>query len=1334
MKKLLLKILLVLMTFATAFSLVACSCDSTGDNGDGGGTTPPPPPKVESLIATKTTFNMVVGDLDYFSVGGYEEVEGVSLVYTTSDPNVAAISQSGEVEAMGEGQATITATYGEQSITAKVYSSFGVSVPELVIYGPYVANLSTNEPYNINAQIRFNKKLFGKDRGVTFTYESSNTNVATVDANGVVTGVNGVDDYVNITVTAFWRGFDGTVTKSMQKVVQFNVSTNVTFLVNDETATGYTVYSVPTWGGVSYNNSIPFVYTAKYGDEEIPNADITATVLDDSMATLENNVLTGKSYGTTGATSVLLSFTKNGKPFSKVISISIERPIANYAQKLPYFSTYYGYFKDPNNKYANTKLADALFDGDELVDVFQNGNKLTIKDGYILGVEGNYDCVANTTLLVGSDKGYYYVDIDAYTHVIQTEEDLLVFDIDNKNKRVIGYCEVINDIDASSIMFFHGNTKRSDGYYTWGDGPAYVYTGNDGSTGFSGVFEGNGYVIKNLNMNYNKVLGGKGNKSQLQTARRGIFGCIFAYEGNYPIIRNIAFDNVDVTQCNLIANSIISRTKLENIFIRTTEDTLTAKGDIVYSYSDGCLDMNNVVIEQRGIQTFRKAEDLNGTGAFFADATYLTSSGLERIKNTYLISEHYISSHFTSTTVEDEDGNLLYPIKYVAYGANETATWDGDTIPPNDTAKGDVRVNDSVRLPIYRYETYDAMVEANHDLSSFAEGDYWVTLDGYPIWRRLAEDRVFVSQAGVPKYNNLNVVFTINKTSEEFGLVNTMGDDVAITSVESASPSIVRVALSDDMMTATATLRDGYEFKDPKTVTIKINYLYNNIAGTHKVNIFMQPEIETVDTEVTYSAYNGKFYDPNNTIPDLTNLTAAFQVFEDGTMSSLSLSSTGDIFGGTIKIKDDFSDVEYITLRLATADVVYEFTKVKAYSGILTKGTDLKWFELTNIDTVVEGYYIVANNINANGVVIEHYNTGDPEQDNYQYREMPTNMTGKFQGVFDGMGYSIDDMFAFRNGLFGRIESNETYTTHIRNIGFTNLDTDSNQRVSRTLAGSLLANFAPYSTNPEKYVTQISNLYVHLKPLPDAIAQGPTVLGMFNKGNSELTHKFTDCYFDYESFYRYYTAYMNWGLLNTGIIYRTDPAWNNPDKNDRFDNIFVASTMPLQITRGSMNNPEILEKYGVKKSVAEAMPNSNFRITYAKNRIGKTGFSGISWVSNEYANANGTHNFYSLGTSIKYTDPETNTQITKGYTNYYDFKLYHEVITEQNVETGCMIYENVWQYDTVAEMKAAVAADNTLLANFDTSETGFWKIEDNELMWKSASSITLDRLPGGGIQ
>ncbi len=1298
MKKILLKILLILMTVSTIFTLAACnlnSCDNGGNNGgDNGGDTP-----VENtLLANKTSFTLIVGDIDAFTVGGYEDEEGVTLQYTIDNPSVATVSQEGQIEAIGEGEATITATYGEQFVTAKVYSSFGDTVPELIINGATVASLSNSDQYNINAHIKFNNKIFGLDRGLKLTYTSTKPAIATVDENGVVSCIAGADDVVEVIVTASWNGFDGNTTKSMQKTVTFNISNNVTFLINDETSTGYTVYTLPTWGGVSYQNEIDFVYTAKFGNEDIPNSEITATLSDNTMATVENNKLKGLSYGTTGSTTVTLSFTRGGKPYEKVIPITIKRPTAKFSEKLPYFSIYYGYYKNPENNFANTKLETTLFGGDALVDAYQDGAMLNVNDGYVLGVKGNYDCVTQTSLVVGSDKGIYEVDVEAYGHVIQTAQDLLVFDIDKANKQVIGYFEVINDIDATDIIFLHGNGKRPNSQkWDWGGGFGYVYTGNDGSTGFSGVFEGNGYVISNLVMAYNRKY------NEWGTNRRGIFGCIFSYEGKSPVIRNIAFENADLSQCNLIANSIITQTTLENVFIRTVENNVTSKGDIVYGYGDKRLVLNNVIIEQRGTQSLQGQEDLNGAGAFFGEMNYYTpSENQSLIKNTYLISEHYISSHTTNSPYYDDNGNKLYPIKYVAYGANELSTYLGDAIPENHPS--DVRVTKSIKLPIYRYETYDAMASANHDLSSFSKTDFWVTGDGYPVWRRLAPDKVYVSQAGTPKFNDDEVIFNMGNTTEDFGLVNTMGETVAITSVESSSPAIIKVTLSDDCMSATATIRDGYDFEEPRTVTITLNYVYKKVAGNKKISIFIQPEVLTVEEEVEYSVYDGKFY--SDTITNMSNVTAAFQVFEDGSISSLSISSAGDIYGAVIDIKDDFSDVNYITIRLATADVVYEFTKVKAYSGIITKGADLKWFELTGIDTVVEGFYKMANNIDAKGVVVEHY-TG-AENNNNQYREMPANMTGKFQGVFDGMGYSIDNMFAFRNGLFGRIESNETYTTHIRNVGFTNLDTDANNTMAETLAGPLLATFAPYSTDTTKYVTQISNVYVQVKALPHAIAGGPLVLGMFKKGNSGITHKFTDCFFDYSTFMEYNTAYMNWGLLNTGVIYSNDPAYNNPNKSDRFDNVFVASKLPLHIYRGSSPNPDLLAQ-GITSNVSEPMPNSNFRITYAHNRIGKAGFKGIGWVSNEYANQVGTHAFYSVHSS-KYD-----------YTNYYKYdQLFHEVIVAEDINAGCMIFNNVWQYETLEEMKEAVASDSTLLANFDTSATGFWTVVNNELKWKSA--------------
>lgn len=109
-----------------------------------------------------------------------------TVTWTSSDPTVASVSSSGVVTAVSIGNATITATTNDgtdlsASCSVEVYwnAVTGISVTpttETIYVGENTTLTATVAPANAS-----NKAV---------TWSSSNTSVATVDANGVVTGVS----------------------------------------------------------------------------------------------------------------------------------------------------------------------------------------------------------------------------------------------------------------------------------------------------------------------------------------------------------------------------------------------------------------------------------------------------------------------------------------------------------------------------------------------------------------------------------------------------------------------------------------------------------------------------------------------------------------------------------------------------------------------------------------------------------------------------------------------------------------------------------------------------------------------------------------------------------------------------------------------------------------------------------------------------------------------------------------------------------------------------------------------------------------------------------------
>ncbi len=222
------------------------------------------------------------------------------VTWSSSDESVATVDASGKVTAVSEGTATITASSvaGEESATCEVT----VTAPEVPVTG---VTLDTNEVSVDENKTVTLKATISPDNSTirTVTWTSSDEGVATVDENGVVTGVS----EGSATITASAGG------KSASCVVTVNAAvipvTSIT--LNRDTAT------------VAEDGTVTLTATVSPGNATNPT--VTWTSSDESVATVDaNGVVTGVSEGTATITA-----SAGDKSASCVVTVEAE-PISEY--------------------------------------------------------------------------------------------------------------------------------------------------------------------------------------------------------------------------------------------------------------------------------------------------------------------------------------------------------------------------------------------------------------------------------------------------------------------------------------------------------------------------------------------------------------------------------------------------------------------------------------------------------------------------------------------------------------------------------------------------------------------------------------------------------------------------------------------------------------------------------------------------------------------------------------------------------------------------------------------------------------------------------------------
>lgn len=122
--------------------------------------------------------------------------EKLTLVWSSSDEEVATVDETGKVTAVGAGTADITVALEEGNISSTCQVK--VVVPAEGVTAPETLNLEVNGENTAQLDVKATPE---DATDVTFTYESSNPEVATVDENGVVTAVANGEADITVTMT-----------------------------------------------------------------------------------------------------------------------------------------------------------------------------------------------------------------------------------------------------------------------------------------------------------------------------------------------------------------------------------------------------------------------------------------------------------------------------------------------------------------------------------------------------------------------------------------------------------------------------------------------------------------------------------------------------------------------------------------------------------------------------------------------------------------------------------------------------------------------------------------------------------------------------------------------------------------------------------------------------------------------------------------------------------------------------------------------------------------------------------------------------------------------------
>lgn len=152
--------------------------------------------KVTSVSIRESGINLATGQQGYLhAIALPENANEKGIVWASSDPDIATVNQSGQVKGIRRGECTITAT-------SKSNPSVFAEVPVQIIQR--VTQITFDEPVSlpVQTQAQLVWHVYPADATIKdVTFSSNNRKVATVDANGLVSGLTRGSAVITATAT-----------------------------------------------------------------------------------------------------------------------------------------------------------------------------------------------------------------------------------------------------------------------------------------------------------------------------------------------------------------------------------------------------------------------------------------------------------------------------------------------------------------------------------------------------------------------------------------------------------------------------------------------------------------------------------------------------------------------------------------------------------------------------------------------------------------------------------------------------------------------------------------------------------------------------------------------------------------------------------------------------------------------------------------------------------------------------------------------------------------------------------------------------------------------------
>lgn len=366
------KFIFIVLLALTACFACGCSCGSCKTE---------VPDIKEELIFNEYNVVLTLGESKRLSA------EGDDLKWSSSNAEIVSVTDTGIIYALSIGNADITVTSGEQSKSITVYVvDFGIAKLETDFSDKYVKIGGT---FKIEYVITLN----GEKTSDTAKFESSDSSIATVTEDGVISGVSVGEADVKIKYTV---SINGEICELLEQIKVYVTPSGILSL--DRTEVNLVVKTLNGENEVS--KQVNVIEKAVEGFE---SAEIVWSVENDKVAIVDNGLITSVAEGET----VVIASINGNEDFSAKVNVTVGKEIV-YLNESCFADMTTNTGSDDISEWAKLSIADGNFYG-EITSV-KNVNGITVENnGYYL--KSDQIALGNNELIIETADFYYHANI-----------------------------------------------------------------------------------------------------------------------------------------------------------------------------------------------------------------------------------------------------------------------------------------------------------------------------------------------------------------------------------------------------------------------------------------------------------------------------------------------------------------------------------------------------------------------------------------------------------------------------------------------------------------------------------------------------------------------------------------------------------------------------------------------------------------------------------------------------------------------------------------------------------------------------------------------------------